>query len=147
MENCHDCNVKPGGVHLDGCDVERCSVCGGQRLQCNCEKHSKSFARWSGFWPGKPEANLMGIDLNTFYADEHNITLFIEPKTEKTKRNFMITYNGLCNNGKDVVYKSLIIIDELDLLKVEDILEKKSAAKVIRILNILELDKNGIVIL
>lgn len=30
--NCHDCNAGPGRLHHDGCDWERCPVCGGQML-------------------------------------------------------------------------------------------------------------------
>ena len=35
--NCHDCNVAPGQLHHDGCDVERCPGCGRQMLQCGGE--------------------------------------------------------------------------------------------------------------
>jgi hypothetical protein len=34
---CHDCNVKVGGVHHEGCDMERCPKCGGQLLSCECD--------------------------------------------------------------------------------------------------------------
>lgn len=69
LVNCHDCNAKPGQVHADGCDTERCSVCGGQRLQCSegCSPgHDKAFARWTGIWPGAAEADMLGMDLNEF---------------------------------------------------------------------------------
>ncbi len=46
LTNCHDCNAEPGEIHKDGCDVECCSVCGGQRLQCDCEGHDKIFTKW-----------------------------------------------------------------------------------------------------
>ena len=78
LTNCHDCGAKPGNRHSLNCDVERCSVCGGQRLQCDCKGHSRKFARWTGIWPGKAESDYLGIDLNEF--SKVSDIFFIKPK-------------------------------------------------------------------
>lgn len=34
---CHDCRVLEGEFHVPSCDVEKCPVCGGQLITCDCE--------------------------------------------------------------------------------------------------------------
>jgi hypothetical protein len=70
LSNCHDCGAEPGQTHIRGCDVERCSACGDQRLQCdtgngacanvNGVVHDSLFARWTGIWPGAGECAALG---------------------------------------------------------------------------------------
>ena len=48
---CHDCGCAPSMQHREGCDVERCSVCGGQRLSCSCAGHDPQLVKWNGEMP------------------------------------------------------------------------------------------------
>lgn len=34
---CHDCGVQKGELHIFGCHVERCPICGGQVIFCECD--------------------------------------------------------------------------------------------------------------
>ena len=34
---CHDCGVLKAQFHVLSCDVERCPVCGGQMITCECD--------------------------------------------------------------------------------------------------------------
>ena len=34
--DCHDCGVKEGEIHQEGCDMERCPNCDGQLIGCEC---------------------------------------------------------------------------------------------------------------
>ena len=81
LTTCHDCGANPGEIHKDGCDVERCSVCGGQRLCCGCRGHDKAFARWTGIWPGKAEADYLGLDLNSI--EPLRGIFYVKPKVKK----------------------------------------------------------------
>ena len=102
LSKCHDCGVEPGQAHKPGCNVERCSVCGYQKLGCECEGHDPSFSRWTGIWPGYAEARELGLfckwsndngwqicdssdkearpDLNTFLDMGLHRIFFVKPK-------------------------------------------------------------------
>jgi hypothetical protein len=68
-ERCPDCNVAPGGTHHGGCDVERCSTCGGQWISCGHEDHEPEEARWTGEWPGVAECRALNLYCRTLHAD------------------------------------------------------------------------------
>ena len=48
---CPDCGVKPGNPHKEECDVERCSICRGQKLTCGCIGNDTVLENWMGVWP------------------------------------------------------------------------------------------------
>lgn len=60
VAKCPDCGVEPGTPHHDGCDIEICTACKGQRMLCECAGHDPARAAWTGEWPGKSEAREHG---------------------------------------------------------------------------------------
>jgi hypothetical protein len=74
--DCPDCAAKPGFTHDSGCDVEFCSVCGGQWIGCGHKNHDPKLAFWTGFWPGKETVRLLGLkDLNEL----HEVIVGLKP--------------------------------------------------------------------
>lgn len=64
-KKCPDCGVEPNNAHHEGCDIERCSVCKGQRLMCSmmdggCNSHEPNDVKWDGRWPGEKECEELG---------------------------------------------------------------------------------------
>jgi hypothetical protein len=101
--NCGACGVRPGQPHQPGCQIERCSFCGGQLLVCGCDQHDEFFARWTGFYPGTLECIALGLlttwspdperpipadslltgapsaDMNRFYQEGWHRLFFVKP--------------------------------------------------------------------
>ena len=43
-DTCHDCACAEGERHLPGCDMERCPLCGGQAISCDCPEAEQQAA-------------------------------------------------------------------------------------------------------
>lgn len=49
---CPDCGCEVNEPHRNECDVERCSVCGTQRVSCGgCKGHDHRKSAWTREWP------------------------------------------------------------------------------------------------
>ena len=84
LKPCPDCAVVPGQPHREGCDVERCSACGMQRIAyCHESEHDPLFSRWTGIWPTDAEAQFVGVDLNEFVKQGFQAVMTVKPTLDK----------------------------------------------------------------
>lgn len=101
LKNCPDCNVKPSELHLNGCDVERCPVCGFQLISCRCDAKESDRIPWRGIYPGVLECREFGwyarLTNNGWVkcskdhpgATEDLNRLYDDCKWDKTKQRFV----------------------------------------------------------
>jgi hypothetical protein len=74
-KHCPDCGAKIGKQHHEGCDVDRCSECEGQRLSCGCDSEA-------GIWKG------IMMEEYIKFAEENNLyTKWTENGWEKCDIN------------------------------------------------------------
>lgn len=108
IDNCHDCQVFVGEPHEEGCDVARCSVCGGQRLQCEGDQACAAGdgGVWTGEWPGDLECR--EFDLWSKWTDHgwEETTKDDPAATEDLNRLVTLAAEGLLDwNGQRWVKK------------------------------------------
>ena len=86
LPKCPKCGALPGCQHKEGCTVERCSVCGKNKVLCQCEDHDKAFARWTGYLPGEFECKMLSLTTidQTTLDQIPNMSLFIGLQLDKT---------------------------------------------------------------
>jgi hypothetical protein len=100
VELCPDCLTAPDMPHRQGCDVERCRLCGHQALSCGCHDRfsDRDYRRevalaggrlhWTGEWPGTEECRRLGWMIAPDVPDLNH--LMAEGRWDKYRGEWMV---------------------------------------------------------
>ena len=94
---CPDCGTRIGEPHKHECDVERCSVCGAQRITCDCDGHEPMASAWTGELPDKTSISFS------------ELTALSEKEPEEVKESHMRAYR--VQLGEDTEADALYFLD------------------------------------
>lgn len=94
---CPECGTGIGEPHNTQCDVECCSVCGGQRITCDCEGHDPMASAWTGEWPEGSSISL------------RELAVLSEKESEEVKESHMRAYR--VQTGEDTEADAFYFLD------------------------------------